>query len=1137
MMITLPTPEKRGKLSFWRNLPGCAASLAIATLVKSESAPVIVLNARPQGYAPLVNELALFSGVSPLVFPDWETLPYDHVSPHQDICSTRMATLSALPDLTVGLVVMDVASLALPVAPRDYIMSQVLRLSVAEEMQFEDIQKRLQDAAYSRVNRVMEHGEYAVRGEIVDVFPMGYPHALRLEFFFDTLEHIRHFNTETQTSTEEVEAVNILPSREYSLEPDSIQRFVKNWEKSGAARDNALLQSVERGLSPAGIEYYLPWFFESVGKVWEYFPQNAHIVVLGDFNTALDTVCSDFQRRFEQVSASRPLLPPEQFLHPQDQIFGGIKPFAQIRISNQGAGNAGNIDFGASAAPVLTINHKFKDPLVNLMRFLDTFTGKVLFVIDSAARRGLLTDLLHRRNIRLSESESVDAFWQSEAPYGVIKGFISQGALLHSEQTVAIIGEQELFGGQTTVATEPTTRKPETPADQLIRNLVELQLDDPVVHTEHGVGRYRGLQTLDAGGVVSEYMVLEYVGDDRLYVPVADLDYVHRYAGVEKDLAPWHRLGGKKWDTATKRARERAYDAAAKLLEIYARRESSHGVGIDEPDEQFRIFGSEFPFELTPDQDSAITAIVGDMRSDKPMDRLVCGDVGFGKTEVAMRAAFLAVSNSRQVAILAPTTLLAQQHHETFSERFDGWPVNIALLSRFQSEAEIRSIRDQLKTGAVDMVIGTHRLLSKDIGFKNLGLLIIDEEHRFGVQHKEKFKSLRANVDILALTATPIPRTLHLSLSGIRDLSIIATPPKSRVAIKTELGEWEDDLIIEACQREMRRGGQVYMLHNKVKTIHQVVKAVQELLPQSRVAVAHGQMHEQELEHVMRDFYHQQHDILVCTTIIENGIDVPTANTIIINRADRLGLAQLYQLRGRVGRSHHRAYAYLLVEDIGSLAEPARKRLDAIAAIEELGFGFTLAMQDMEIRGAGELLGEEQSGQMQEIGFEMFSTMLHQAVDDLRHGHDGSIAPVGATMEVELEGAALIPEAYLPDVNARLVFYKRIAGCSDDDALDNVRIELYDRFGKPPEAVENLFIAARLKLRYAGMGVTKLVIDDEGGLLEFSEHARIDAMKMIALIQSAPKTYQLKGATTLMIKVLDEDKLEVLERVLREVEG
>ncbi|MGA1561754.1 MAG: transcription-repair coupling factor, partial [Gammaproteobacteria bacterium] len=1107
----------------WQQPQGSALALALAEAVQRATGPVLLMLPENAQLESMSDALRFFlpEDYPVLGFPDWETLAYDRFSPHPDQIAERLRTLQQLPQLQRGVVVAGATALLGKVAPQAWIQREALSLRKGQRIDRESFRLQLEHSGYQLSSQVMEHGEYALRGSLIDLFPVGSDQPLRIDLFDDEIESLRYFEPETQRSGEHIEQLQLLPAREFPLNEEGIKHFRQQWRArfAGDPNESPLYRDVSQGLAPSGIEYYLPLFHNALESVLDALPKSTHVLLLGELEPILKAFFAETEERYQErrLDPERPVLEPtELFLQPE-ALFSALHAFPRVRM-DRFEDESGVHALVSRTPPALRIQHRQEQPLEALLNFIEDIEnqrGRVLLAAESAGRRQALIELLAPYGQRPYPVEGWQEFLQSDVALCITLAPLEQGLWLE-QPNVAVVAESQLHGEQ--VLQRRRRKRAGMDPDAVIHSLTELKPGDPVVHLEHGVGRYRGLQTLDAGGMVAEYLVLEYDRADKLYVPVSSLHLVGRYSGAEADKAPLHRLGSDQWEKARKKAAQKARDSAAELLAIYAKRAAREGRPVDLVEDAWLRFSSEFAFEETPDQHNAIHAVLEDMRASRPMDRLICGDVGFGKTEVAMRAAFLAVHAGRQVAVLVPTTLLAQQHFENFRDRFADWPVRIEVVSRFRAGGETEQALKDTADGKVDILIGTHKLLQPDVKFKDLGLVIIDEEHRFGVRQKERFKALRAEVHVLTLTATPIPRTLNLSLAGLRDLSIIATPPTNRVAIKTFVREWDPALIREACLREIRRGGQVYFLHNQVETIERTAREIAELLPEASVAIAHGQMRERELEEVMRDFYHRRANILVCTTIIETGIDIPTANTIIMDRADRLGLAQLYQLRGRVGRSHHRAYAYLIVPPRGSMTADAVKRLEAIAALEDLGVGFTLAVHDMEIRGAGELLGEGQSGHMQEIGFELYAEMLERAVADLKAGRaPDPEADIGKDSEVDLRAPALIPEDYLPDVNARLVMYKRIATAADAAALDELQVEMIDRFGLLPEALKTLFQVTLLRQHARALGIQKIEAHAEGARLRFGESPNLDPSRILELIQTQPKTYQLDGPTGLRV--------------------
>jgi len=1104
----------------WPGLPGATAGFALAQAATERDAPLLVVTASSQDAWRLENELCFFAptGLPVSVFPDWETLPYDAFSPLPEIVSQRLSTLYRLPEMERGIVIVPAATLMQRIAPRSFLDAHSLMLDVGDRLEIEPFRARLTAAGYQSVDQVMAHGEFAVRGSLIDLFPMGAAEPYRIDLFDDEVETIRTFDPETQLSVDEVPAIRLLPAREFPLDPDAIKTFRRAFRNAfeGDPQRSIIYRDVSKGLTPGGIESWLPLFFERTGTLFDYLPEGIRVAVSPGMEAAAEEFLREVAERYGELrfDPERPLLPPERLYLDRDDMMAALSSFPRVEPSTPATGGTvPDIQFKARGS------HK-ADALLN---FIHGFDGRVLLTAESTGRREALLETLREQGLRPKVVEDWNAFLADDAPLALTLARLEQGLVMERPR-LALIAEAELFGER--ARQERRRRRPERDPATIIRNLSDLRPGSPVVHEDNGIGRYLGLQTLDVGGVKTEFLALEYAGGDKLYVPVSSLHLISRYSGTHPESAPLHRLGSGQWEKAKSKAARKVRDVAAELLDLYARRAAKSGHRFELDEEEYARFAEAFPFEETEDQQAAIEAVVSDLLDDRPADRVVCGDVGFGKTEVAMRAAFVAAQAGKQVAVLVPTTLLAQQHYQNFSDRFADWPVRVEVLSRFRSKKQVNAVLDGLAEGKVDIVIGTHKLLQKDVRFKDLGLVIIDEEQRFGVRQKEQLKKLRAEVDLLTLTATPIPRTLNMSMSGLRDLSIIATPPARRHPIKTFVSEWNQGLVYEACLREIRRGGQVYFLHNQVESIERFARQIQELVPEATVRHAHGQMRERELEQVMLDFYHRRFNVLVCTTIIESGIDIPNANTILIDRADKLGLAQLHQLRGRVGRSHHRAYAYLLTPHTSAMTGDAKKRLEAIASLEELGAGFTLATHDLEIRGAGELLGDEQSGQIDEIGFTLYTELLERAVTALREGREPNLeSPLEHGPEIDLRIPALLPDDYVPDVHNRLVLYKRIASAADENELENLQVEMIDRFGLLPPAAKQLFAVTALKLRAAAMGITRIDAGPQGGRLLFNEQPQVDPMKIIGLIQQQPQQYKLDGQDKLRF-TLDLDKPE-----------
>jgi transcription-repair coupling factor (superfamily II helicase) len=1006
--------------------------------------------------------------------------------------------------------------------PSDYLITKSLHLEIGQTLDIATFRRELTSRGYRLVAQVIEHGDIAIRGSLIDIFPMGSQYPYRIDLFDDVIDSMRSFHPDTQRSLEKTELICVLPAREIAIVDEGIACFRSNWRARFEGNPNQcpVYRDVSQGLAPAGIEYYLPLFYRETNSLFDYLSDHCVIVLDDGMQEGAEKFWSDIEQRYEQGrhDIERPLLPPREMFLNSNDLFTAMKRFPQIYISNLGR-ETNTINYATTIPTNIPLDARAAEPLAVLKRFLSDFNGRVLVVAETIGRRETLLELFKHHGLQAIQELNWKSFLSGSSTFAITVAPLEQGAQVDSP-CIAIISESQLLGERIMQRRLRKRRKQDVEA--VVRNLTELTINAPVVHEEHGVGRFQGLITLEAGGVLGEFIALEYAQGDKLYVPVASLNLISRYTGVDPEHAPFHRLGSGQWQKARRRAAERVYDVAAELLELHARRASRPGYGFEIDDDAYRAFIQQFPFEETPGQLDAVEAMIVDMQENKPMDRLICGDAGFGKTEVAMRAAFIAVQNGKQVALLVPTTLLAQQHFQNFSDRFADWPVKIEMLSRFRTKKEQGVAIKGIADGIIDIVIGTHKLIQDDIKFSRLGLVIIDEEHRFGVRQKEKFKSLRAEVDVLTLTATPIPRTLNLALSDLRELSIIATPPSRRLAVKTFVREWNTVLLKEALLREIKRGGQVYFLHNEVKTIGKMAQELETLLPEARVRFAHGQMPEKELESVMLDFYHRRFNILVCTTIIEIGIDVPSANTIIINRADKFGLAQLYQLRGRVGRSHHRAYAYLIIPPRSAITEDAVKRLEAIESLEELGIGFTLATHDLEIRGAGEILGDDQSGQIHEVGFGLYMDLLERAVLAMKAGQQPELdRPLDHGVEINLHIPALIPEDFLPDVHTRLILYKRISSARNKEELIELQEEMIDRFGLLPEAVKNLFQVNELKLKANPLGIRKVDMGNKGGRLHFHENANIDPARIIQLIKTEPQIYKFDG----------QDKLRVLKKL------
>jgi len=1092
-------------------LAGAADALYLAERART-AAPLVVVCASAWDAHRLTEELRWFDpALRVCAFPDWETLPYDTFSPHPDLISERLATLYQISRGEFDIAVVALSTALYRLAPPAFLAAHTFFLKQKDTLNEAAFRAQMALGGYTHVNQVFAPGEFSIRGGLIDLFPMGSTLPYRIDLFDNEIETLRAFDVDTQRSIYPVNEVRLLPAREFPLDETGITRFRQSFRErfEGDPSKSKLYKDVSNGLAPAGIEYYLPLFFETTSTLFDYLPAQTKLVSHGALDPAGQAFWADAQGRFRLLSGDkdRPLLPPAELFLPTDAFFSLAKAYSRLDVEQAGDGLARPV-------PPISVDRREAHPVAKLQGFIDAFQGTTLIVAPSAGRRETLHEYLAEHGLTASLCDSwADSLTRSERillTHGPLaEGFVS------ADGKLAVITETELY------AIPPKTRRAReartTQIDNLLRDLSELKPGDPVVHAQYGVGQYLGLINMDLGDGDTEFLQLEYAKGDKLYVPVASLHLISRYSGAGEGAAPLHKLGTDQWEKARRRAMQAARDTAAELLNLYALRAAREGHAFQFSPHDYEAFAEGFGYEETPDQAAAIAAVMADMQSGKPMDRLVCGDVGFGKTEVALRAAFMAVMGGYQVAVLVPTTLLAEQHFNNFSDRFSAWPIKLAELSRFRSPREQAEALEALRDGKLDIVIGTHRLIQKDVKFARLGLVILDEEHRFGVRQKEQLKALRAEVDVLTLTATPIPRTLAMSLEGIRDFSVIATAPLKRLAVKTFVQPLSNGLIREAVLRELKRGGQVYFLHNEVSTIEAMRERLDKLLPEARIRVGHGQQSERELEQVMRDFYQQRFDVLLCTTIIETGIDIPTANTILINRADKFGLAQLHQLRGRVGRSHHQAFAYLLVEEDRTLTFQAKKRLEAIQLMEELGSGFHLAMHDLEIRGCGEVLGEKQSGEILEVGFSLYNDMLASAVASLKAGKEPDMSqPLGVVSEINLHLPALLPEDYCPDVHERLVLYKRLASCQTPDDLTLMQEELVDRFGELPDTARALLAVHRLRMSTRAYGIVRLDVSGEGMSVQFVPNPPVDPGKIIQLIQGKAG-YRLAGPDRLKL--------------------
>ncbi len=1077
------------------------AELALKLKAEKPAKPLVIISANGFDAQRLLEEIPYFApDLTVNLLPDWETLPYDQFSPHPDLISERLTTLYQITQNACDVIIVPLSTALIRISPKAYLSANSFMLKKGQRLDTDALRLQCAEAGYHHVSQVISHGEFSVRGGLVDLFPMGSALPYRLDLFDDEIESIRTFDVDTQRSLYPVPEIRLLPAREFPLDEAGIALFRGQFRETfeGDPQRAKIYKDVSKGIASGGIEWYLPLFFAQTACLLDYLNSLCVLCLHGDLDLSAQQFWREAQARYKTLAhdIERPLLPPESLLFKAEDFFASTHAFARIALS---------IDSPSNGLPALDIERRAAQPLHKLQAYLADFAGRVLITAESLGRRETIDQLFKEQGLNPVLITSFGEFSASKEKFmlGVspLHHGLSLNAQAKSADAISIITEAELYAA--TVRQQRRREKEKARSTEgMLKDLSELRMDDPVVHEQHGVGRYKGLVNIDFGEGETELLLLEYFADDKLYVPVSQLFLISRYSGGPPESAPLHRLGSGNWEKAKKKALKQIRDTAAELLNLYAQRAARRGHAFTLSLQDYESFCEGFPFEETPDQLEAIENVIKDMQSGRPMDRLVCGDVGFGKTEVALRAAFVAVMGGRQVAVLVPTTLLAEQHFNNFKDRFSAWPIKIAEISRFRTAKEQKEALAGLEAGGIDIIIGTHRLIQKDVKFKNLGLVILDEEHRFGVRQKEQLKALRAEVDVLTLTATPIPRTLSMAMEGLREFSIISTPPQKRLSIKTFHTDYSEGIIREAATREFKRGGQVYFLHNEVDTIHSMREKLERILPDARIAVAHGQLRERELEHVMRDFYNQRYNLLLCTTIIETGIDVPTANTILLNKADMFGLAQMHQLRGRVGRSHHQAYAYLLTDPDRKITSQAQKRLDAIQLMEDLGAGFHLAMHDLEIRGAGELLGDSQSGEMQEIGFHLYSDMLNHAVKQLKAGKEPDLnAPLGVTTEINLHTPALLTNPYCPDVHERLVIYKRLANCENDDDLDSMQEELIDRFGLLPEQGEALIACHRLRIAAKAIGIIKIDASSESIQLQFNPKADIDPTKLIDLLQ------------------------------------
>jgi transcription-repair coupling factor (superfamily II helicase) len=1116
--------------------PGSGDAWLLADLARQARRPLLILAADPLEAQRLTDEIHLFAPeLRVRQLPDWETLPYDAFSPHHDLISERLKTLDALMHQSVDVLAVPVTTALYRLAPPAFMAAYTFSFQKRDKLDEAALRAQLTLANYTHVTQVTAPGEFCLRGGLIDLFPMGSVLPYRIDLFDDEIESIRAFDVDTQRSLYPVNEVQLLPGREFPMDEEARTRFRARFRELFEGDPSRALpyRDMGNGIAFAGVEYYLPLFFEQTATLFDYLAPQTITVTVGDIEDAMRRFTQDTASRYQFLKSDRerPVLPPASLFLDNESLFGLLKDFERLALT------ADRIHPDISPAPDVAVTRRADDPVGRLRSVVDSGKWRLLLCADSAGRRETLVQMLTEFGLAPdAEPATIEDFRTSQSRLALLAAPLSAGFSLPGDGLV-FITESDLYPGTGSVGRRGRREQERASnVEAMVRDLSELREGDPVVHAQHGIGRYHGLVNMDMGEGEMEFLHLEYANGSTLYVPVSQLHVIARYSGADPDAAPLHQLGSGQWDKARRKAARQVRDTAAELLDLYAKRAAREGFSFKLPLNDYEAFAEGFGFEETADQAAAIQAVILDMTSGRPMDRLVCGDVGFGKTEVALRAAFLAVANGKQVALLCPTTLLAEQHSQTFSDRFADWPVKVVELSRFRSAKEVAAAIEGIKNGSADIVIGTHKILSKDVQFKQLGLVVIDEEHRFGVRQKEVLKSLRAEVDVLTLTATPIPRTLGMSLEGIRDFSVIATAPQKRLAIKTFVRREDGGTIREALLRELKRGGQAYFLHNEVETIHNRRARLEELVPEARIAVAHGQMPERDLEQVMKGFYQQRFNVLLCTTIIETGIDVPTANTIVIHRADRFGLAQLHQLRGRVGRSHHQAYAYLMTPGEDAITTNAKKRLEAIQAMEELGSGFYLAMHDLEIRGTGEVLGDSQSGNIQEVGFSMYNEMLNEAVRALKAGEEPDLdAPFNLACEVNLHAPALLPADYCADVHARLAVYKRLSHADDDDDLIRIQEELIDRFGKLPESAQTLLATHRLRLSAQPLGIVKIDASETQALIQFGPKPPIDPMRIIDLVQKQ-RHIKLAGQDKLRIEIKGQQvpaRVDAVRTVLR----
>ena len=1119
----------------WGSLYGSADALVLSEFIEKNSGVFLVITNTIDQCENLYNSLRFFSSHQIIKFDDWEILPYDHFSPHSEIISNRLEALSLIRKAENVIVVTTVEALLARICPIDFVSNQMIQLSIGTQLEQTEFSQNLANTGYRKVMKVVEPGEYSVKGSLIDLFPNGSISPYRIDLFDNEIESIRIFDPSTQRTISETESINLTSSKEFPADKESILDFVKKYKAISNRETDQVIDQLENNRLPGGIEFYLPLFFDKTNSLFDYFNQLDGVFTYQGFEDFKNNAINEINTRFEisKEKTDRFVLDTEEVYFTSEEISSYLKKYKQTSLSENKSTKSGSINFPVRILPPLQIHSESKNPIDKLESFLNGFDGKTLIAFESVGRQNVVEELLKQKSIKVNKISSFDDLSNSSNNVSTVIYPLPKGLLF---EEFALITEDELFG-EKVIAQKKRKRAKHKDFEEAIKSLIEINIGDPIVHENYGVGRYQGLKTQSYDGLVQDFLSIEYANETKLLIPVTDLNLISRYSGVNPDYAPLHKLGTAQWQNAKRKARESLHDVAVELLEIYSKRASMKGFSFPEPSDAYDSFVSNFQYEETPDQIKTILEVLSDMNSSQPMDRLVCGDVGFGKTEIAMRAAFLAVESGKQVAILVPTTLLANQHHQSFEDRFINFPVTIESLTRFKSDKKQNQVKQLVADGKVDILIGTHKIIQSSVKYKNLGLVIIDEEHRFGVRQKEALKKLRGNIDVLTMTATPIPRTLNMALGDLKSMSIISTPPANRNAINTFVGEWDDALIRESCYRELHRGGQVFFLHNDIDSIDNMAEKISGLVVNSRVRIAHGQMPSKELEMIMNDFYHGRFDILVCTTIIETGIDIPNANTILINNAQNFGLAQLHQLRGRVGRSHHLAYAYLIIKSKYALNDSAKKRLDAIESLEELGAGFMLANHDLEIRGAGNLLGDNQSGKINEIGFNLYHDLLKRTIESIRMGQKIDLdEAINSEPEIDVGISTVIPEDFLPDIHERLLVYKRVASCENISELDELQIEFIDRYGLLPDSMKQLFAVTELKLQCKKNHIQKLDAYDDKCIITFSEINEVNPEIIIRLIQSEPNIYQLKGESVLIIKSKMEEGLNRVVQISKYLE-